>query len=55
MIFNYRYVEIQYTGFASLGTDNWKFFSPGSGLDFFSESGSGSAENPDPIRKNPDP
>ena len=31
------------------------FFS-GSGSEyFFSESGSGSAKNPDPIRKNPDP
>ena len=28
---------------------------PGSGSDFLSESGSGSAKNPDSIRKNPDP
>ena len=30
-------------------------FFPGSGSGFFPESGSGSAKNPDQIRKNPEP
>ena len=30
-------------------------FFPDPDQNFFSESGSGSAKNPDPIRKNPDP
>ena len=30
-------------------------FFPGPDQTFFPESGSGSAKNPDPIRKNPDP
>ena len=39
-------------GFLIISVSDPGFFSPGSA--FFSESGSGSAKNPDPIRKNPD-